>query len=83
MKRHIPLLLLFIGWMGLMGFGCQPKKQADESVLALEDTVPHVYEYGICIDSMNLNRFEIRPGDNPALIFAFAECAKKRKVLYH
>lgn len=50
---------------------CQHKKQqAEETPNEPIDTIPHIYEYGVCIDSMNLNRFTINPGDNPAAIFA-------------
>lgn len=71
MRKHILWLGGLIGLVcWLASSSCSYKKQADESPVVPEDTIPHVYEYGICIDSMNLNRFEIRPGDNPALIFA-------------
>ncbi|OUO51265.1 metalloendopeptidase [Parabacteroides sp. An277] len=71
MRKHILWLGGLIGLVcWLASSSCSYKKQTDESPVVPEDTIPHVYEYGICIDSMNLNRFEIRPGDNPALIFA-------------
>lgn len=71
MNKYITLLSAFAGlflWISLDS--CQPKKQQEEVACEPVDTIPHVYEYGICIDSMNLNRFTINPGDNPASIFA-------------
>lgn len=71
MNKYISLLSAFAGlflWISLDS--CQPKKQQEEVACEPVDTIPHVYEYGICIDSMNLNRFMINPGDNPASIFA-------------
>lgn len=71
MNKYISLLSAFAGlflWISLDS--CQPKKQQEEVACEPVDTIPHVYEYGICIDSMNLNRFTINPGDNPASIFA-------------
>ncbi len=35
-----------------------------------KDSLQHVYEYGICIDSLNVEHFEIRNGDNPSIIFS-------------
>lgn len=49
---------------------CRMKQQKEDESIADTDTVPHLYEYGICIDSLNLYRFNINPGDNPALIFS-------------
>lgn len=64
-KTIIGLILLF------SFIGCEPRKS--EKVLddvAELDTIPHIYEYGVCIDSMLVNKFEILPGDNPASIFS-------------
>ena len=71
MNKYITLLSAFAGlFLGISFNSCQPKKAQEESVCEPVDTIPHTYEYGICIDSMNLNRFTINPGDNPASIFA-------------
>lgn len=60
---------LLILCLGLIGCGHhKPEKIAEEAILI--DTVPHIYEYGICIDSMFVNKFAIQPGDNPASIFS-------------
>lgn len=34
------------------------------------DSAQHVYQYGICIDSLDVNEYIIKNGDNPASIFA-------------
>ena len=71
MNKYITLLSAFAGlFLGISFNSCQPKKAQEEPVCEPVDTIPHTYEYGICIDSMNLNRFTINPGDNPASIFA-------------
>lgn len=71
MNKYITLLSAFAGlFLGISFNSCQPKKTQEEAVCEPVDTIPHTYEYGICIDSMNLNRFTINPGDNPASIFA-------------
>lgn len=71
MNKYITLLSAFAGlFLGISFNSCQPKKAQEELVCEPVDTIPHTYEYGICIDSMNLNRFTINPGDNPASIFA-------------
>ena len=71
MNKYITLLSAFAGlFLGISFNSCQPKKAQEEPVCEPVDTISHTYEYGICIDSMNLNRFTINPGDNPASIFA-------------
>ena len=32
------------------------------------DTVQHIYQYGVCMDSLDINEYQIRSGDNPAAI---------------
>lgn len=34
------------------------------------DSSRHIYQYGICIDSLNAQEYMIKSGDNPAAIFA-------------
>ena len=67
MNRHFPLLLLLLACCSV--FSCK-QKQAEAPELEPQDTVPHVYEYGICVDSLDVRHYEIKPGDNPALIFS-------------
>lgn len=67
MNRHFPLLLLLLACCSV--FSCK-HKQAEAPELEPQDTVPHVYEYGICVDSLDVRHYEIKPGDNPALIFS-------------
>lgn len=67
MNRHFPLLLLLLACCSV--FSCK-QKQAESPELEPQDTVQHVYEYGICVDSLDVRHYEIKPGDNPALIFS-------------
>lgn len=67
MNRHFPLLLLLLACCSV--FSCK-QKQAETPEIEPQDTVQHVYEYGICVDSLDVRHYEIKPGDNPALIFS-------------
>ena len=67
MNRHFPLLLLLLACCSV--FSCK-QKQAESPELEPQDTVQHVYEYGICVDSLDVRHYEIKPGDNPAVIFS-------------
>ena len=67
MNRHFPLLLLLLACCSV--FSCK-QKQAEAPELEPQDTVQHVYEYGICVDSLDVRHYEIKPGDNPAVIFS-------------
>lgn len=67
MNRHFPLLLLLLACCSV--FSCK-QKQAEAPEIELQDTVQHVYEYGICVDSLDVRHYEIKPGDNPAVIFS-------------
>lgn len=47
------------------------KQQAEEDVDSeWIDSLQHIYHYGICIDSLNVNEYLIKSGDNPSSIFA-------------
>lgn len=67
MNRHFPLLLLLLACCSV--FSCK-QKQAETPEIEPQDTVQHVYEYGICVDSLDVRHYEIKPGDNPAVIFS-------------
>lgn len=67
MNRHFPLLLLILACCSV--FSCK-HKQAETPEIEPQDTVQHVYEYGICVDSLDVRHYEIKPGDNPAVIFS-------------
>lgn len=67
MNRHFPLLLLLLACCSV--FSCK-HKQAEAPEIEPQDTAQHVYEYGICVDSLDVRHYEIKPGDNPAVIFS-------------
>lgn len=52
-------------------FSCRPENAApDKGSEACSDTIQYVYRYGIRTDSLEVTEHQIRPGDNPASIFA-------------
>lgn len=50
---------------------CNLQKQQNEDTLLSEaaDTIQSIYRYGICIDSLDMNEYLIKNGDNLASIF--------------
>lgn len=72
MKRIIPILFIAAAFC-LSIFSCKHDQvnNTEETVDSeWKDSLQHVYEYGICIDSLNIEHFEIRNGDNPSIIFS-------------
>lgn len=50
---------------------CNPHKKTQEDVITeIVDTVQSIYQYGICIDTLDVREYQIKNGDNPASIFA-------------
>ena len=71
MKKIYPLILFLSGLLYLTcTSSCQHKEKVEEKIIIPTDTIQHSYIYGVCIDSLNLNEYEILPGDNPAIIFS-------------
>ena len=72
MNKQFTLIFILTGFLFLtITNSCQPKKQVEEEVdNEWVDSLQHVYEYGVCIDSLDVNRYEIRQGHNPAIIFS-------------
>ena len=67
-------IALYIVWIGCC-FCCscsQTRQKADAVQEKTEqqpiDTVQHIYQYGVCMDSLDINEYQIRSGDNPAAI---------------
>lgn len=56
----------------LTGFSCTHTKQEEEEGVDSEwiDSLQHVYQYGVCIDSLDVHEYRMKNGDNPASIFA-------------
>ena len=72
MKRIIPILFIAAAFC-LSIFSCKHDQvnNTEETIDSeWKDSLQHVYEYGICIDSLNVEHFEIRNGDNPSIIFS-------------
>ena len=71
MNKSIVLYLLLAGL--LTCFSCtHTKQQPEEEGVDSEwlDSLQHVYQYGICIDSLDVTEYKMRNGDNPAAIFS-------------
>lgn len=70
MKKHIPLYLLLIVLTNALS--CSRTKQPAEEEVNSEwmDSLQHVYQYGICTDSLEVTEYLMKNGDNPASIFA-------------
>ena len=71
MNKSIVLYLLLAGL--LTCFSCtHTKQQPEEEGVDSEwlDSLQHVYQYGVCIDSLDVTEYKMRNGDNPASIFS-------------
>lgn len=71
MNKSILLYLLLAGLFTC--FSCtHTKQQPEEEGVDSEwlDSLQHVYQYGICIDSLDVTEYKMRNGDNPAAIFS-------------
>ena len=69
--RSVPFIWAIAGllWMG----GCSPSKKQTEDMdmdTQWKDSLQHIYQYGICVDSLDIKEHLIQRGDNPALIFS-------------
>ncbi|MDH6534119.1 murein DD-endopeptidase MepM/ murein hydrolase activator NlpD [Parabacteroides sp. PM5-20] len=69
MKHAIPLSLLFLF---IFSFSCTENKRSitKEESPEVIDTIQHIYQYGICIDSLEVSNYTLKNGDNPASIFS-------------
>lgn len=71
MDKRLPICIVLM--MLICCFACQPNKQAaeDEDMdTQWVDSLQHLYQYGICIDSLNVKEYLMKNGDNPASIFS-------------
>lgn len=60
-------ILLFI-----LSLSCKntPKQIEEEVDSEWIDSLQHVYQYGICVDTLDVKEYQMKNGDNPAAIFA-------------
>ena len=70
MNKRFALYILFAGLLSCLS--CTHTKQQPEEEVDSEwlDSLQHVYQYGVCIDSLNVSEYKIKNGDNPASIFS-------------
>lgn len=68
-KNCFVILLLLIS---IVLVACNPQKKTQEEACTAEvvDSVQSIYQYGICIDTLDVREYIIKNGDNPASIFA-------------
>lgn len=69
--RPVPLIWVIatLFWMS----GCSPSKKQTEDMdmdTQWKDSLQHIYQYGVCVDSLDIKEHLIQRGDNPALIFS-------------
>ena len=72
MKRTFGIASLIALWIGL-ALACQrPQQLPEDSDMDTQwvDSSQHIYQFGICIDSLDVQEHWMRNGDNPAAIFA-------------
>lgn len=72
MQNKLFIYGILAGWLSC--FSCTPtqrqatrEKEVDSEWL---DSLQHVYQYNICIDSLDVREYQLKNGDNPAAIFA-------------
>lgn len=73
--RYTPLFIYLTLALCTLCFSCNtsPKQaEAEEEGVDSEwlDSLQHVYQYGVCIDSLDVKEYGMKNGDNPASIFA-------------
>ncbi len=61
------LLLAVFSMAGCKHISTEKEEELDSEWI---DSAQHVYQYGICIDSLDVNEFLMKNGDNPASIFS-------------
>ncbi len=59
LKRVKPANFIIISLLSSVIISCQFKKTNQEE----EESPVHLYEYGICVDSLDINRYTIKSGD--------------------
>lgn len=72
MKKQIPLYIVLLCFVSCFSCTQTPKQTDCEEGVDSEwlDSLQHVYQYGICIDSLDVTEYLMKNGDNPASIFA-------------
>lgn len=68
--RTFPLFILFVSFICFISCNPQKKTQEEEVVTEVADTIQYIYQYGVCIDTLDMREYFIKNGDNPASIFA-------------
>lgn len=71
MDKRLPICIVLM--MLISCFACKQNRQTTEDEdmdTQWVDSLQHLYQYGICTDSLNVEEFLMRNGDNPASIFS-------------
>ncbi len=64
----ISVLILLL----IIGFSCKkpPRQTLTTTDIEQIDSLQHTYRYDICIDSLDIEEYQMKSGDNPAAIFS-------------
>ncbi len=70
MNTRLPIYIVILA---LLCLACKRTPQQTEDTdmdMRWIDSAQHIYQYGICVDSLDIKEYLIKSGDNPAAIFA-------------
>ncbi|RHJ86533.1 M23 family metallopeptidase [Parabacteroides sp. AM08-6] len=71
MNNKSVFYILLAGFIACISCTHHVKQEVEEEVDSeWIDSLQHVYQYGICIDSLDVQEYMMKNGDNPASIFA-------------
>lgn len=71
MDKRLPVCIVLM--ILISCFACkrdQPVNEDEDIDTQWVDSLQHLYQYGICIDSLNVKEYLMKNGDNPASIFS-------------
>lgn len=71
MDKKLPICIVLAMLMSC--FSCkQPQQPTEDADMDTQwvDSSQHLYQYGICIDSLDVKEYLMKNGDNPASIFS-------------
>ena len=71
MDKKLPICIVLVMLMSC--FSCkQPQQPTEDADMDTQwvDSSQHLYQYGICIDSLDVKEYLMKNGDNPASIFS-------------
>lgn len=70
LQKPVFIYLLLSFFVFCISCNTNPKQTEDAVDSEWIDSLQHVYQYGICIDSLDVTEYIMKNGDNPASIFS-------------